>query len=90
VKFSGGEARVLKAATDDLKARLARFTIVSGLEDTLAYDTDELVLALTPRGTALGLTPEGVGAELSARLTGVEAARFPDGAEDGAGAGAAP
>jgi multidrug efflux pump subunit AcrB len=79
VKFSGGEARVLKAAADDLKARLARFAIVSGLEDTLAYDTDELVLALTPRGATLGLTPEGVGAELSARLTGVEAARFPDG-----------
>jgi multidrug efflux pump subunit AcrB len=79
VKLSGGEARVLKAAADDLKARLARFAIVSGLEDTLAYDTDELVLALTPRGAALGLTPEGVGAELSARLTGVEAARFPDG-----------
>ena len=79
VKLSGAEARALKAAADDLKARLARFAIVSGLEDTLAYDTDELVLALTPRGAALGLTPEGVGAELSARLTGVEAARFPDG-----------
>ena len=78
VQISGAAPEVLKAAAEALKTRLARFSEVSGLEDTLAYDKEELVLELTPRGEALGLSIEDLGATLRDRLSGIEAARFPE------------
>lgn len=83
VKLSGEDPAVLKAAAEDLKARLADFPIVSGLEDSLAWDKTELVVTLTPQGEALGLTTEAIGAELYRRLSGIEAARFPVGLRTG-------
>ena len=79
VDLYGAEAGVLKAAAEALKARLAVFPEVSGLEDTLAYDKEELILALTPTGQALGFTDEGLARELRDRLAGIEAATYPDG-----------
>ncbi|MBU9699529.1 efflux RND transporter permease subunit [Rhodobacteraceae bacterium HSP-20] len=79
VDLYGAEAGVLKAAAEALKARLAAFPEVSGLEDTLAYDKEELVLALTPTGQAMGFTVEGLARDLRDRLAGIEAATFPDG-----------
>ncbi|HRW15788.1 efflux RND transporter permease subunit [Amaricoccus sp.] len=76
VKFFGPDVRVLKAAAEALKAELAPLAIVSGLEDSLAYDKTELVLDLTPLGKRLGFSIEAVGAELFARLEGIEAAEF--------------
>ncbi len=76
VTLAGADARTLKAAAEALKAELAPRTIVSGLEDSLAYDKAELRLALTPLGERLGFTIEAVGAELRARLSGLEAAEF--------------
>ena len=84
VDLYGAEASVLKAAAEALKARLAVFPEVSGLEDTLAYDKEELVLALTPTGQALGFTVEGLARDLRAMLGGVEAATFPDGPREAA------
>jgi len=84
VDLYGAEAGVLKAAAEALKARLAVFPEVSGLEDTLAYDKEELVLALTPTGQALGFTVEGLARDLRAMLAGVEAATFPDGPREAA------
>lgn len=84
VDLFGAEAGVLKAAAEALKARLAVFPEVSGLEDTLAYDKEELVLALTPTGQALGFTVEGLARDLRAMLGGVEAATFPDGPREAA------
>ena len=79
VKLLGAEAQVLKAAAEALKTELAVYAEVSALEDTLAYDKDELILELTPRGQALGYEIETVGATLRDRLNGIEAATFPDG-----------
>lgn len=84
VDLYGAEAGVLKAAAEALTARLAVFPEVSGLEDTLAYDKEELVLALTPTGQALGFTVEGLARDLRAMLSGVEAATFPDGPREAA------
>ncbi|MCP1168093.1 efflux RND transporter permease subunit, partial [Limimaricola sp. ASW11-118] len=78
VQISGAEPGVLKSAAEALKTRLAQFPEVTGLEDTLAYDKEELVLELTPRGEALGLSIEALGATLRDRLSGIEAARFPE------------
>jgi multidrug efflux pump subunit AcrB len=79
VNLSGGEAETLKAAAEAMKAALAAYPEVSGLEDTLAYDKEELVLTLTPQGQALGFDTATLGRTLRERLGGIEAATFPDG-----------
>lgn len=79
VQLFGAEAEVLKTAAEALKTALAPFPPVSALEDSLAYDKEELVLSLTPRGEALGFGIDALGRELRDRLNGIEAATFPVG-----------
>lgn len=79
VDLYGAEATTLKAAAEALKARLAPFPEVSGLEDTLAYDKEELILSLTPTGQALGFSIDTLARDLRAMLGGIEAATYPDG-----------
>ena len=66
VQIYGAETETLKAAAEALKLRAARFPEVSALEDSLAYDKDELILTLTPQGRALGFTIDGAGARCCA------------------------
>ena len=80
VQMFGADSDTLKAAAEALKTALAQFPEISGLEDTLAYDKEELILELTPQGDALGLSIDGLGRVLRNRLGGIEAASFPDGA----------
>jgi multidrug efflux pump subunit AcrB len=77
VQLLGSDAELLKRAAEDLKNSLAKFSAVSALEDTLAYDKSEMTLTLTPKGEALGFTTEGVGRELYQRIEGIEAAEYP-------------
>lgn len=79
VQIHGSDAETLKAAAEALKSRAAQFPEVSALEDTLAYDKDEMILELTPQGQALGFTTEELGRTLRSRLNGIEAATYPDG-----------
>ncbi len=79
VDLFGADAAVLKQAAEAIKTALAPFPEVSGLEDTLAYDKDELILTLTPQGQALGFSVDTLGRALRDRLNGIEAATFPDG-----------
>lgn len=79
VQFYGADTEVLKAASEDLQAALARYPEVSALEDNLAYDREELILDLTPQGQALGFTIDALGRVLRNRLAGIEAATYPDG-----------
>lgn len=79
VQMFGADAETLKAAAEALKTELLQFPEVSALEDTLAYDKEELILDLTPQGQALGLNIEGLGRVLREKLGGIEAATFPDG-----------
>ena len=79
VQFSGAEAATLKAASEALKEAMLAFPEVSGVEDDLAYDKEELVLDLTPQGMALGFSIDALGRELRARLGGIEAATYPAG-----------
>ncbi|MBT8475682.1 MAG: efflux RND transporter permease subunit [Alphaproteobacteria bacterium] len=79
IEIFGASAETLKAAAEDLKTRLAQFPEVSALEDSLAYDKDELILELTPAGQALGMTIDTLGRVLRDRLGGIEAATYPDG-----------
>ena len=84
VDFYGADSATLKAAAEDLKAAAMPYAEVSGVEDTLPFDKDELVLELTPQGQALGFDVDGLGRTLRARLGGIEAATFPAGPRTGA------
>ncbi|KAF0675970.1 efflux RND transporter permease subunit [Profundibacterium mesophilum] len=79
IRISGAASQTLKAAAEDLKARLGTFPEVSALEDSLPYDKEEIILELTARGRALGFTIDALGDVLRDRLSGIEAASFPDG-----------
>jgi len=79
IQIFGADTEVLKAAAEELKSKLVPFSEVSGLEDSLAYDKEELLLELTPQGLALGLDIENLGLTLRNRLGGMEAATYPDG-----------
>ena len=80
VQLFGASPEVLKDAAEALKGELAQFGEISGLEDSLSYDKEELLLELTPQGEALGLSIDGLGRTLRSRLGGIEAASYPDGA----------
>ncbi|WP_158969084.1 efflux RND transporter permease subunit [Chachezhania sediminis] len=79
VQLFGADVDTLKAAAEDLKKAVLRYPEVSAVEDTLAYDKEELQLELTAQGTALGFTADGLGRILRARLAGIEAATYPEG-----------
>lgn len=79
VQLFGANSEILKAAAEALKQELTQFGEVSALEDSLAYDKEELILELTPQGQALGFTIDGLGRVLRNRLGGIEAATYPDG-----------
>ncbi len=84
VELFGADAATLKAAAEALKTELSQFPEVSALEDSLAFDKDELILELTQQGRALGITIDGLGTVLRDRLNGIEAATYPDGARSAA------
>jgi multidrug efflux pump subunit AcrB len=79
VEIYGATAATLKAAAESLKTTMGQYGEISALEDSLAYDKDELILDLTPQGQALGFTIDQLGRVLRDRLNGIEAATFPDG-----------
>lgn len=79
IDLFGASASGLKAAAEGLKARLAVYPEVSALEDSLAYDKEELILNLTPLGQAMGFAIDDLGRTLRDRLNGIEAATYPDG-----------
>ena len=79
VQFFGADAEGLKAASEALQEALTRFPEVSAIEDSMAYDKEELLLDLTPQGQALGFTIDALGRSLRHALNGIEAATYPDG-----------
>jgi len=83
VELYGASTDVLKQAAEAIKAALGVHAEVSGLEDNLAYDRQELSLTLTPQGEALGFEIDALGQVLRNRLGGIEAASFPDGVRTG-------
>ncbi|SLN21848.1 efflux RND transporter permease subunit [Roseisalinus antarcticus] len=80
IQLFGANPEELKAAAEDLKSELLQFAEITAVEDNLAYDKEELILSLTPRGQALGFTIDGLGNTLRDRLGGIEAASYPSGA----------
>ncbi|SFI95981.1 efflux RND transporter permease subunit [Jannaschia pohangensis] len=83
VDFFGADSATLKAAAVALKNEVSQFSEVSAVEDSLPFDKDELILALTPQGEALGFDIDALGRTLRNRLNGIEAATFPAGPRTG-------
>ncbi len=79
VQITGAGSDVLKQVAEAIKSALLPFGEVSGLEDNLAYDREELSLTLTPQGEALGFEIESLGRVLRNRLGGIEAATYAEG-----------
>ncbi|MEM7721077.1 MAG: efflux RND transporter permease subunit [Pseudomonadota bacterium] len=79
VQLFGADTETLKAAAGAVQVALAPFGEVSGLEDSMAYDREELSLDLTAQGEALGFEIGALGRVLRDRLGGIEAATYPDG-----------
>ncbi len=79
VQLFGAEAQTLKSAAEAFKTAMLQFPEVSAVEDSLAYDKEELILDLTAQGQALGFTIDALGRVLRNRLNGIEAATYPDG-----------
>lgn len=79
VQIFGATTDVLKEASVALQTALSIYPEVTGLDDSMAYDREELSLELTPQGEALGFEIAPLGSTLRDRLGGIEAATFPDG-----------
>ncbi len=79
VQIFGAGTETLKEAAEAVQTALAVYPEVSALEDSMAYDREELSLELTPQGEALGFSIDQLGRVLRNRLGGIEAATYPDG-----------
>ncbi|MCC0015700.1 MAG: efflux RND transporter permease subunit [Rhodobiaceae bacterium] len=73
---------VLKAAALELRDVLASYPGVSSISDDLPYGKPEIVMQLTPRGTALGFTLQSVGQQVRDAFDGAIARRFADGDDE--------
>ena len=82
IRFLDAPGERLKKAAVELRLRLASFNGVYGIDDDLPYGKRELLLELTPRGTALGFTTEDVGGQLRDAFEGIIAKRFARGDEE--------
>ena len=72
----------LKAAALELRKALSTFPGLSAINDDLPYGRQELILEVTPRGTALGFTSENVGTQVRNAFEGAIATRFARGDEE--------
>lgn len=79
VELYGASTAQLKAASEALKREVQLFPEVSGVQDNLAWDKDELLLDLTPQAQVLGFDIGDVGQVLRERLNGIEAVTYPVG-----------
>lgn len=82
IRLQRAEPRVLKAAAEELKGILTEFPGISAVADDLPYGKPELILEVTPRGTALGFTSESVGVQVRNAFDGAIATRFARGDEE--------
>ncbi|MFQ5955212.1 MAG: efflux RND transporter permease subunit [Kiloniellales bacterium] len=82
VRMSGDDVAGLKAAGEEVRALLRRYPGVSEVETNLPYGKPETILAVTPRGRALGFDTESVGRQVRNAFQGAIAKRFPRGDEE--------
>ena len=76
IRFTGGSAEALKMASLEVRNLLTRYPGVSDIEDDLPYGRNEVLMAVTPRGRALGFTTESVSRQVRDAYEGRIAKKF--------------
>ncbi|MEO1745789.1 MAG: efflux RND transporter permease subunit [Pseudomonadota bacterium] len=82
VELLGPSIAVLKEAAVEVTGVVAAIPGVSGVEDDLPYGKPEIIMTLTPRGSALGFTLDSVGQQVRNAVDGVNAFRFARGDDE--------
>lgn len=72
----------LKAAALELRDALSTFPGVNAVDDNLPYGRQELIMEITPHGSALGFTSQSVGTQVRNAFEGAIATRFARGDEE--------
>ncbi|MEM7464723.1 MAG: efflux RND transporter permease subunit, partial [Pseudomonadota bacterium] len=76
LKITGGDVDTLKQASAEIIDMVSAVPGTSGVADDLPYGKPELVLKLTPRGTALGFSVSDVGRQVRDAFEGAIPRRF--------------
>ncbi|WP_162654237.1 efflux RND transporter permease subunit [Lentilitoribacter sp. Alg239-R112] len=82
VRLQGDSSEQLKAAANDVAQLLSTLEGVSGVEDNLPYGKPELVMQLTPFGSALGFSIDNVGRQIRNSFEGNVPFRFARGDDE--------
>ncbi|MBZ0218453.1 MAG: efflux RND transporter permease subunit, partial [Fimbriimonadaceae bacterium] len=82
IRLIGAPSGILKQAALEVRGLIAQYPGVSGVGDDLPYGKQELILEMTPRGTALGFTIQEVGNQVRNAFEGAIAHRFAKGDEE--------
>ena len=82
IRLMGAEPARLKAAAAEVMTLLSGYPGVSAVDDDLPFGKPELVMELTPRGSALGFTVDDVGRQIRNAFEGAIARRMAVGDEE--------
>lgn len=77
IRLLNAPMTVMKDAADEVKLALTGFPGLSAIDDDLSLGKQELVMELTPKGTALGFTTQSIGQQVRNAFEGAIATRFP-------------
>ncbi len=76
IRLRGADLESLKTAAAEIRALLAEYPGVTGVEDNLPYGKRETILEVTPTGRAMGFTTQSVGRQVRNAFEGAVAKRF--------------
>lgn len=82
VRLQGDSSEQLKAAANDIVQLVSTIEGVSGVEDNLPYGKPELIMQLTPYGSAVGFSIESVGRQIRNAFEGSVPFRFARGDDE--------
>ena len=82
VQFAGADLDELRAAADEVKARLRNYAGVYEISDSFREGKQEMKLGIKPAAEALGLTLQDLGQQVRQAFYGEEAQRIQRGRDD--------
>ncbi len=82
IQLTGNSMSSLTAVSEDIKTRLASYTGVFEIEDSMSDGKEEIVVELLPQGHLLGLTRSEVVGQVGDAFKGLQAQRIQRGRDD--------
>ena len=76
VELQDAPVTALKEAALELRQEMTRYPGLSAIDDDLPYGRQEIILEVTPRGTAAGFTAQSVGQQVRNAFDGAVATKF--------------